>query len=273
MSDIFHQFTGGIPENYDRYLGPMLFAPYAADLVDRCRPLEGRVLELACGTGIVTEQLIGALAQNCRLYATDLNEAMLTHAKGKTGAPENVEFHLADAQELHFDEDFFDLVVCQFGVTFFPDKDRAFAETRRVLKDSGRFLFNIWDSLDHNPLPRLVQEVLEDAIPDDPPAFTRMPFTYHRMDDVKALLEVNGFGELRFDVLPKVLRAESPEAAARGLVYGNPTINELAERHLDPEALVKRLAEGLMTAFGDPVAAPMQAIVVEARPLAQDLRR
>lgn len=273
MSDVFHQFTGGIPENYDRYLVPMLFAPYADDLLVRCQPLAGKVLELACGTGIVSERLAKALAPGSRLYATDLNEPMLTHAKARTGAPENVEFHLADAQELHFDGDFFDQVVCQFGVMFFPDKDRAFAEARRVLKAEGRLLFNLWDSLDHNPLPRLVQEVLEDAIQDDPPVFYRLPFSYYQIDDVKALLEVHGFGELRFDILPKVLRAESPEAAARGLIYGNPTITELAERHLDPEALVERLARGILTAFGDPVAAPMQAIVVEARPLAQDLRR
>ena len=230
MSDLFQQFTGGIPENYDRYLGPMLFEPYAVDLAARCQPLEGKVLELACGTGILTERLIADLAGDSRLYATDLNEAMLTHAKGKTGAEDPVEFHLSDAQDLHFDADFFDIVVCQFGVMFFTDKDRAFGEARRVLKCPGRLIFNIWDSLDHNPLPRLVQEVFDDAFPDDPPTFYRLPFGYHRIDDVKALLEAHGFGELRFDVLPKVLQAESAESAARIMFAGGDALD--GERHI-----------------------------------------
>ena len=117
MSDQHVAFVGSIPENYDRYLGPWLFEPFALDLVRRVQVSEGAsVLEIACGTGIVTRQLRDSLPESARLIATDLNEAMLGYAAIKFGPNDKVELRQADATSLPFSDKSFDAVVCQFGV-------------------------------------------------------------------------------------------------------------------------------------------------------------
>src|SRR5438128_697292 len=135
-------FTGSIPSNYDQYLGPFLFEPYAIDLVKRL-PHQGlkNVLEIACGTGRVTQHLVGELADDGNLIATDLNPDMITLARQKV-SDGRIRWQAADAQQLPFGDNTFDAVVCQYGVMFFPDKPKAFAEAHRVLKNGGKFIFN-----------------------------------------------------------------------------------------------------------------------------------
>jgi ubiquinone/menaquinone biosynthesis C-methylase UbiE len=121
-------YIGSIPQDYDRSLGPLIFADYAADISHRvaaCNP--ARVLETAAGTGIVTRRLRDVLPVSVRLTATDLNPPMLEIARTKFRAGEQVDFQPADATELPFADSSFDVVVCQFGVMFFPDKDKPIA--------------------------------------------------------------------------------------------------------------------------------------------------
>jgi ubiquinone/menaquinone biosynthesis C-methylase UbiE len=93
-------FTGSIPENYDRYLGPILFAPYATDLVSRLNTsADASVLELACGTGIVTRRLFDRLGPRARLVATDLNESMSNYARAGFASDTSVEWKPADATD------------------------------------------------------------------------------------------------------------------------------------------------------------------------------
>src|SRR5947209_19160239 len=122
MAKVDTVFTGSIPALYDKYLGPMIFQPYADDIAQRLSGLkQGSVLELAAGTGIVTEALIKALPDTVSLVATDLNQAMLDVASVKDKA-NRVSWQQVDAQTLPFPDASFDVVVCQFGVMFFPDK-------------------------------------------------------------------------------------------------------------------------------------------------------
>lgn len=132
-------FEGSIPVNYDRYLGPFLFEPFALNLLQKL-PIKAlnKVLEIACGTGRVTKHLTGSLTEDGTLTATDLNPDMLSVAKENLHDP-RIKWMQADAQHLSFDDAIFDTVVCQFGVMFFPDKLKAFKETYRVLKPGGRF--------------------------------------------------------------------------------------------------------------------------------------
>jgi ubiquinone/menaquinone biosynthesis C-methylase UbiE len=147
-------FAGSIPAFYDRYMGPLLFEPYAADLAGRLRDLRsGRVLETAAGTGIVTRMLVRVLPGAVAIVATDLNQPMLDFAAAQPGA-ERVEWRQADAVSLPFEKDSFDAVVCQFGVMFFPDKQAAYREARRVLKPAGRFIFSVWDRLSENEMSK-----------------------------------------------------------------------------------------------------------------------
>src|SRR6476659_1225915 len=133
----FAEFSGSIPRHYDEYLAPVLFEPYASDLVGRLRMSDGmRVLELACGTGVVTRRLREALPASATLVATDLNEAMTSYARAAVPVP-GIDWRVADMQALPFEDGSFDVVVCQYGFMFPPDKPLAFRETRRVLAQGG----------------------------------------------------------------------------------------------------------------------------------------
>ena len=173
-------FSGSIASIYDDYLGPLIFEPYAQDLANRLSVLRAeRVLETAAGTGIVTRALLRVLSGGASVVATDLNQPMLDRAAERV-ASSRVSWQKADAQSLPFPDGAFDAVVCQFGVMFFPDKQKAFREARRVLRPGGRFIFNVWDGIEHNEFADLVNAAVADMFGDDPPRFlARTPHGYH----------------------------------------------------------------------------------------------
>ena len=156
------------------------------------------MLEIAAGTGIVTRQVAhDALPATSELVASDLNPPMLDIARHKFTAREKIEFHTADATALPFSDSTFDAMVCQFGVMFFPDKDKAYREAFRVLAGGGRFHFNVWDSFDFNPFARVVHETVGRFFGADTPRFYTIPFGYHRIDPIKASLADAGFVKSR----------------------------------------------------------------------------
>src|SRR5260370_36908487 len=145
-------FQGAVPENYDRYLGPVIFEPWAEDLVLRLADKKyERVLEIACGTGIVTRRLRNALPPTTEIVASDLNPDMFEFAKPKFKKDENVIWQQADASDLPFPKCSFDAAVCQFGVMFVPDKAAAMRECYRVLCSGGVFPFDGWASFEWKP--------------------------------------------------------------------------------------------------------------------------
>jgi len=261
-------FAGSIPAAYDRYLGPVLFQPYAEDLAARLNvEANASVLELACGTGILTRVLRDRLPGTTRLVATDLNEPMFQNAAQRFRHDEAIEWQQADASSLPFEDESFDAVVCQFGIMFVPDKALSAREARRVLKPGGLFLFNVWDSMEHNDLGRIAHETISSFFEKDPPTFYQVPFGYHDHSEIKRVLEGAGFRDVRVEVVAKMGGASRPEDAARGLVHGNPVAVAITER--DPSLLpviTNAVADTLKKRFGETsVRAPMRAIVVEAR--------
>ena len=259
-------FVGSIPENYDRYLRP-LFEPYAADLVTRVDVPEGSaVLEVACGTGIVTRRLRDRLAPTTKLVATDLNEAMISYASRKFSRSENIEWKRADATYLPFSDQSFDAVVCQFGLMFVPDKPQALREVYRVLKSRGRFVFNVWDAIEHNDLARTAHETIAKFFDDNPPDFYEIPFSFHDRSEIESLLTEIGFKEIEFTLLPLESIAASARDLTQGLVHGNPIITAIRERN---EAMIPEIEESVFEAvvanFGDaPVHVRTQALVFSA---------
>jgi SAM-dependent methyltransferase len=193
--DSDRRFTGSVAQIYESLLVPMIFAPCALDMAARAaarRP--ARVLELAAGTGVVTRALDAILPVRTRIVATDLNQAMLDQAIAVGGTRERVEWRQADAMALPFADGEFDLVVCQFGVMFFPDKGQAFAEARRVLAPGGSLLFNVWDEIAANEFAAVVTEALARWWFRDPPMFlARTPHGYHERARIEADLLRGGF--------------------------------------------------------------------------------
>jgi len=225
-------FAGAIPQLYERYLVPLIFAPYAVDLASRvARRQPSRVLEIAAGTGVVTRQLANVLAPEVAIIATDLNQPMLDHAAA-LGTARPVEWRQVDAMRLPYPDASFDVVACQFGVMFFPDKPAAFAEARRVLRPGGVFIFNVWDRIDQNEFADTVGQALQSLFPGDPPRFmARVPHGYHDASAIAGDLEDGGFTRTaQFITLPRRSRADSPHIPALALCQGTPLRNEIEAR-------------------------------------------
>jgi ubiquinone/menaquinone biosynthesis C-methylase UbiE len=260
-------FVGNIPEHYDSGLGPMIFVDYAADIARRaaaCSP--ARVLETAAGTGIVTRQLRDVLPPSAHVTATDLNAPMLEVARMKFKSGEAVDFQPADATALPFPNCAFDTVVCQFGVMFFPQKETSYREVHRVLAPGGRYLFSVWDSHRHNPFGRITHETAASFFSTDPPQFYMVPFSYYQIDPIKESLIAAEFTDINVAVVR--LEKKIPDATrfARGLVHGNPLIDQIKARGgVDPDRIVDALAHALRQEFGaDPGRMPLQAILFSA---------
>ena len=267
VTDRSAQFTGSIPAAYDRYLGPMLFEPYAADLVARVAvPSKAAVLELACGTGILTQRLRRALPVTVTLTATDLNEPMVAYARGKMpNAP--VTWQQADAQQLPFPDGAFDAVACQFGFMFVPDKATAFGEVRRVLKPHGLLAFNVWLGLEENAFARIARDTIARYFTSDPPTFYDVPFGYHDVPQIRGLLRAARLNLVSCDTVELEAKSPSAKEAALGLVTGNPVILDVTERATAPaEEIVAAVAKALAAEGGDaPLRLPMRALVFLAQ--------
>jgi SAM-dependent methyltransferase len=251
-----------MPEIYDRCLGPVLFAPYARHVAERATRFAPRtVLELAAGTGIVTAELVRALP-DAAVTATDLNPAMVSwgadHVPGAT-------WLVADAQHLDLPEAAFDLVVCQFGAMFFPDRRAAYAEAARVLRPGGTLLFSTWDTAESSPFPAALLNAVRSLFPDDPPDFLgRVPHGYHDADALRRDVESVGMtvDSLEHTSLPGA--APSADVLAEGYCLGSPLRFELDRRgDLDQlhAAVAARMTEELGTG---PVTGLLTALVVTA---------
>lgn len=259
-------FAGSIPATYDRLMVPMLFQPYAADVAVRARSFNPRdVLETAAGTGAVTEALHGAVPA-ANIIATDLNPAMLEVAAQRLKT-DKVRFQAADAQDLPFDDESFDLIVCQFGVMFYPDKILANREAFRVLRPGGRYLLVIWDSLDRNPASKAIHQAVAAEFPDDPPAFlARVPFGYSDLEVVTTDLMAAGFDDLEFETIGHRSRAPSALDAATGMCQGSPLRSEIDARDHSALDRVTEAADKALRQFEGPDGfdAPMSAHLVIA---------
>jgi ubiquinone/menaquinone biosynthesis C-methylase UbiE len=260
-------FVGSIPENYDRYLGPVLFEPYARDLTARLNvPEDGLLLEIACGTGIVTRRLRDSLPPTVKIVATDLNEAMMNYARRKFHPDENIEWKQADATELTFDDVTFDAVVCQFGLMFVPDKAKAAEQAFRVLKPGAEFIFSVWDAIELNDLAHTAHTTVAKYFENEPPDFYQVPFSFHDPEAIETLLRSAGFNEIQVTPVGFPSKASSAREVSRGLVHGNPIIAALRERceARIPE-IEAEVASVVAAKYGDnPVRAKMRALVCSA---------
>ena len=261
-------FAGSIPENYDRHMVPLIFAPFAADLARRAVALSPQaVLETAAGTGVVTRALAPELPAGTRYVASDLNQPMLDYAASRQPTGNPVEWRQADALALPFEDATFDLVCCQFGAMFFPDRPAAYREARRVLKPGGHFLFSVWDRIEENVFANDVTEELADIFPDDPPRFlARTPHGYHDTALIRRELEDAGFSDVAIETRAEQSRAASPRIPAVAYCQGTPLRNEIEARDAARlQAATDYAASALAERHGSgAVAAKIQAHVIVA---------
>src|SRR4051812_11014528 len=247
VSDTDRVFAGSIPQLYERFMVPMIFEPYAADMardVVACKPR--KVLELAAGTGVVTRRLARELPAGVEIVATDLNQAMLDEA-ARAGTARPVQWRQADAMKLPFEDGSFDAVACQFGAMFFPDRAQAFAEARRVLRPGGTLFFNVWDKIEANEFIDVSSRALDAVFPDNPPRFMhRGPHGYHDVGTIRADLARGGFRSPQIETVAHRSRAARARDAVMGYCHGSPLRAEI-EAH-GPDALA-RATEAAVTAM------------------------
>jgi ubiquinone/menaquinone biosynthesis C-methylase UbiE len=259
-------FAGSVPEIYEKYLVPLIFESYAADLAQRLAARSPtRVLEIAAGTGVVTRALASRLPERVSIVATDLNQPMLDRAQ-LIGTARAVEWQQADALQLPFADASFDAIACQFGVMFFPDKVRAFAEARRVLKPGGAYIFNVWDRIETNDFANAVTDALATVFPMDPPRFmARTPHGYPDTGIIRRDLAQAGFNTAP-EIVTVAARSQADSCRVPAVAYctGTPLRNEIEAR--DATGLAKATdaaAEEIGRRFGrGPVDGAIQAHVV-----------
>jgi ubiquinone/menaquinone biosynthesis C-methylase UbiE len=261
-------FAGSIPEVYDRFLVPLIFEPYARDLAERIARAEPRdVLETAAGTGVLTRAIVARLPAHTRIVATDLNQPMLDQAAARQSQPDRVSWRQADALALPFEDRAFDIVACQFGVMFFPDRVKGYREARRVLKPEGRFLFNVWDRIADNEFADVVTEALAGLFPQDPPLFmARTPHGHHDISKIREELAAAGFAEVSIDTVERRSRAPSPRDVAVAYCQGTPLRNEIVTRDAARlETATKTATDALARRFGNgPIDGRIRAHVIAA---------
>jgi ubiquinone/menaquinone biosynthesis C-methylase UbiE len=261
-------FAGSIPEIYERFLVPLIFEDCARDLAERvARVAPGDLLETAAGTGVLTRAIAARLPASARMVATDLNQPMLDHAAAKQSQHNRITWRQAAALALPFEDQQFDVVACQFGVMFFPDKVKAYKEARRVLKPRGHFFFNVWDKISDNEFADVVTEALAAFFPQDPPRFlARAPHGYHDVEKIRQELAAAGFKDVSIDAVEHRSKAASPRDPAIAYCQGTPLRNEIEARDASRlEEATAAAADALAHRFGSgPVDGRIKAYVITA---------
>jgi ubiquinone/menaquinone biosynthesis C-methylase UbiE len=259
------RFKHSTPVLYDRYMGPLLFAPYANYVAKRAALLQPpRILETAAGTGIVTAAIHAAVPE-ADIVATDINPGMLEFAAHR-GSSDRVTFQVADAHDLPFSDGSFDLVICQFGAMFFPDRVRANQEAWRVLTNGGSYLLLSFDRLERNVVPQAAGDAVAALFPDDPPMYLeRGPFCYSDPDLIKRDLVKAGFSHVELETVTLSSHVTAHDAA-QGIVLGSPFRAEIERR--DSSALDRAVcAVAQALARWDGKNAPLSAHLATARKL------
>lgn len=268
MSETDKVFAGTIPDVYDDYLVPLIFEFYAVDLARRVASLgPTSVLETAAGSGVVTRELAPLLSDDARYSVTDLNQPMLDRASRCQPPDDRIEWLHADALNLPFEEETFDVICCQFGVMFFPDKVAGYRSAFQTLRDGGKFIFNVWDRIEENVFADSVTKTASAIFPHDPPHFlARTPHGYHDVTLIEAELDVAGFRSIEVHTIASESRAKTPRVPAVAYCQGTPLRNELEAR--DPskiEDVTNRAAADLERRYGSgPVSGKIQGHVIIA---------
>jgi len=266
MVDTSHDFSGSMPEYYDSILGPAQLHALAADLVKRMpvRP-KGDVLELACGTGIVTERLRERIDSNFRIVATDISEAMLAYARSKVKG--RIDWRVADAAALPFKDETFGAVLCAFGVMFVPDKPKLFGEMRRVLVEGGMLLFNSWDRLELNAHAKVNSEVMQALFPGDAEMdFSKIPYSFNDQDAIRGLLDGARFRNIEIERVKIQVDCPSAKIFATGQIRGTPRSLLIEKKGGKVEEVIESVAARLAQVGGaEPFRVEANALVVRAQ--------
>ena len=216
------------PENYERFFVPAIGAPLAADLVRSAALREGeRVLDVACGTGVVTRLASERVGASGAVAGLDVNPGMLAVARAATPDGMSIEWHEANAEAMPLPDASFDVALCQMGLQFMPDKQAALREMRRVLVDDGRLALSV-----PGPMPRIfaiMREAIARHIGVQAAGFVGQVFSLHDAEEIGRLVDGAGFHDVAVRAEAMSLRLPAPEAFLWQYVHGTPLAGAVAQ--------------------------------------------
>ncbi|MEU2348889.1 class I SAM-dependent methyltransferase [Modestobacter sp. NPDC049651] len=249
-------FTGSVPELYDRVMVPLVFREPAASLARRVASLTPNdIVETAAGTGALTAALLDA-CPGAEVLATDLNSPMLDRAERWLADRGRVRFRQADALDLPVADASCDVVVCQFGVMFFPDRVLGHREAHRVLRPGGSLLFSVWDSLATNDFARVVDAAVQELAGDDSLDFMgRLPHGYHDPARIEDDVARAGFTAVAIERVSGTSTADVHDIAAgycqgtplRAAIEAHPRVSPAEATRVAEEALRREFGAGVLT--------------------------
>jgi ubiquinone/menaquinone biosynthesis C-methylase UbiE len=265
-TDTAADFSGDIATHYDQFLGPLFFEPYAIEVAKRIDPSRvSVVLEIASGTGRVTRHIRERIGAAAKLIASDISEDMLAEAKKKLSHLD-IDWQHIDAQQLPFNDNSIDLVVCCFGYMFVPDKPKAFAEVYRVLKPGGMFLFTTWDKLENNAASYTSRSIAKTYLEEPLPESYNLATSMSDEGAIRSLLEDAGFSKISIEKVEQFSVSPSAKEATYGLVEGGLIYKDIKKRNPAWIDEIKiRVEKELAEKFGAaPMIAPMSAVISQA---------
>ena len=251
---------------YDQFFGPLFFEPYAVEVANRIeKGLNGTALEIAAGTGRVTRHLRQHIAPSATLIASDLSDEMLAEAR-KNLNDAGIEWQHIDAQQLPFNDNSVDLIVCCFGYMFVPDKPRAFAEAYRVLKPGAQFLFTTWDKLETNAISFITTSIAKEYLEAPPAPSDNMATSMWDDTIIQSLLQDAGFSKISIERVQQWSVSPTAKEAATGLVKGSPYYQQIRQRNLAwIDELKIKVENELAQKFGTaPMRAPLSALISQS---------
>jgi ubiquinone/menaquinone biosynthesis C-methylase UbiE len=230
------QVAGSAPEVYQRDLVPAVFGPWAPVVVELAHPRPGeRVVDIACGTGIVARVAAARVGASGSVAGVDLNPGMLDVARSvattsQPAAP--IQWHEGSADKLPFPEGLFDIAYCQLGLQFFADRPTALREMRRVLVAEGRLALMVWSNIRESPGFAALAEILERNIGPAAASIMRAPFGLSDAGELTRLVENAGFRAVTVEHRVGAVQFPSVERFVLSYVAGSPLAGQVAQANI-----------------------------------------
>ena len=228
---VHESFDRPAPENYERYFVPAIGAPVAKDLIEVAALQKGeRVLDVACGTGVVTRLAAERVGDSGSVAGSDINPGMLAVARASVPPDSSIKFYDTGAEAMPLPDEAFDVVLCQMGLQFFSNKLAALREMARVLTPKGRLLLNL-----PGPTPEafsILADALARHVNPEAASFVHLVFALNDADELRDLLAGAGFCDIDIKATRKSLRLPPPKDFLWQYLYSTPLAEAVAE--LDP---------------------------------------
>lgn len=262
------QLTGTAPENYERYMVPAHCLTRASDLIERAGLQPGEtVLDVACGTGIVSRYAARRVGHFGKVTGVDLNSALLEVARKVSAYFEPaIEFLEGSAEEIPLPDSQFDVVFCQQALMFFPNREKALRQMHRVLKPDGRIALNVWRSEEFNPVYAHLIAALEKHMGADAANIMRSPFITKSVPEIRSLFEKAGFKDIRVAIRVDTVRFPSVAEFVRQETASMPVPSLQAQMSEAQEPLTRKMSKALEPYVDDyGLVCPVQDYVAVAR--------